>query len=1113
MRNLKRTLSLALASVMLVGMMSVGASAVNASDFTDADEIVNKDAVSTMTALGIINGKEDGSYFDPTGNVTRAEMAKMLCVAINGGVDPVLGVKDTPTFTDIKGTWAESYIEYCAANGIIAGRGNNKFDPTGTVSATEAAKMLLGVLGYNAEKSGLVGNDWAINTNVLANQNGLYKNLSNLNANTLLTRDNAAQMIYNALDANMVELNAAGNYTTSQYSYTGTESVVTGTERVWKLNITDETGLSEAAKALNGSIYNSRQDAEATLKEANNNTLPTGKYNLEQKTQNVYGENTVTKYADETMGHKYLSLITDGDAVLTDVEKDSKGTYTLYMNGITTKGQYTKVEGDYSNLIGQKVEVLYKDRENVYGVYASTDSSLIVESTAGKVEAVKNGEVKIDGTTYKVDSNVTTTALYTGILADGLNVGGNKAAAVKAYDNDDNGKIDTVVYVPFTAAKVTYVGEKSFNTDMAGTNIKFEDVNAYDDMAKNDYVIKSAAANTVDDTDTYVLADTVEGKIEATKSDSVRIDGTWYNYVTTTPDTDLALDSTVKAAVLNGYIVKSEVVTASHELKDYAVIVNKGEDINGFQAKLLFADGTTKVVTTDMLYDGQDTTPGDIANVGDLVTYEVKKGEYVLTKAETSDEDKAGFDKIVANTYANTSGKGKIGGESIADDAVIFVKDNANKFSTMTGSDFAKYSSASVASISNAYANKDNSTGYNSVVLAYATLNAKVNSITSNYGYVTSAVSTTKNDDGETVSSFTFWDGATEHKDIMTDEKVSLSKGDIFTYEENSDGSYTVTEVDNLLRTAIIAYNEKNGDIRFTDASLSDKGSNVNAEITDDTVIIGINSDDKAGVEGVVPTIAIETDKSGVYQANAYYVMGAGDEVKLLVVDTYGNIPAVDSSSDLSGAVDQTAIQDALNKYTDVTLDASAITTTPSVKIPAGVTLTVTNTHASNKLTIEVADGATLDVKGGESAATLDVTVKAGGVMNVPNGKLIGGSDATLSADADVTVKETSNGGWELGATSGTITVNSNTKFGAKDAMNITGTAKIVGGKTGVTVNFDTATTMTAMPYGSFFKNDGNASTASTACSGASDLQNKTFVWGSYYTDTSGTTATGWVQQ
>ena len=981
MRNLKRTLSLALASVMLVGMMSVGASAVNASDFTDADEIVNKDAVSTMTALGIINGKEDGSYFDPTGNVTRAEMAKMLCVAINGGVDPVLGVKDTPTFTDIKGHWAESYIEYCAANGIIAGRGNNKFDPTGTVSATEAAKMLLGVLGYNAEKSGLVGNDWAINTNVLANQNGLYKNLANLNANTLLTRDNAAQMIYNALDANMVELNAAGNYTTSQYSYTGTESVVTGTERVWVVKIKDSS-VNDAVKALDGSVYNSRQDAIDTLDAANGSKLDSSKYTLEQKTQNVYGENTVTKYADETMGHKYLSLITDGDAVLTDVEKDSKGTYTLYMNGITTKGQYTKVEGDYSNLIGQKVEVLYKDSENVYGVYASTDSSLIVESTAGKVEAVKNGEVKIDGTTYKVDSNVTTTALYTGKLIDGLNVGGNKAAAVKAYDNDDNGKIDTVVYVPFTAAKVTYVGEKSFNTDV-NTNVKFEDVNAYDDMAKNDYVIKSDAANTVDDTDTYVLAETVEGKIEATKSDSVRIDGTWYNYVTSDPDTDLALDSTVKAAVLNGYIVKSEVITSSHELQDYAVIVNTDKDINVEQAKLLFADGTTKVVTTDVKYDGTSSR----ANVGDLVTYEVKKGEYVLTKAETSDADKAGFDKIVANTYANTSGKGKIGGESIADDAVIFVKDNAGKFSTMTGSDFAKYSSASVKSISNAYANKDNSTGYNSVVLAYAELNAKVNSITSNYGYVTSAVSTTKNDDGETVSSFTFWDGATEHKDIMTDEKVSLSKGDIFTYEENSDGSYTVTEVDNLLRTAIIAYNEKNGDIRFTDASLSDKGSNVNAEITDDTVIIGINSDDKAGVEGVVPTIAIETDKSGVYQANAYYVMGAGDEVKLLVVDTYGNIPAVDS---VTTVTDESNLGTALKQYTDVTFEGDA-TISSKLEIPAGATLNVKGDLTANAA---IVGNGTLNVAGNISdtskVSTQLESTKTGETVSVSGGVVLG---------------------------------------------------------------------------------------------------------------------------
>ena len=1097
MRNLKRTLSLALASVMLVGMMSVGASAVNASDFTDADEIVNKDAVSTMTALGIINGKEDGSYFDPTGNVTRAEMAKMLCVAINGGVDPVLGVKDTPTFTDIKGTWAESYIEYCAANGIIAGRGNNKFDPTGTVSATEAAKMLLGVLGYSAEKSGLVGNDWAINTNVLANQNGLYKKLANLNANTMLTRDNAAQMIYNALDANMVELNAAGNYTTSQYSYTGTESVVTGTERVWVVKIKDSS-VNDAVKALDGSVYNSRQDAIDTLKEANGGTTPldTGKYTLEQKTQNVYGENTVTKYADETMGHKYLSLITDGDAVLTDVEKDSKGTYTLYMNGITTKGQYTKVEGDYSNLIGQKVEVLYKDRENVYGVYASTDSSLIVESTAGKVEAVKNGEVKIDGTTYKVDSNVTTTALYTGKLIDGLNVGGNKAAAVKAYDNDDNGKIDTVVYVPFTAAKVTYVGEKSFNTD-ANPNVKFEDVNAYDDMAKNDYVIKSDAANTVDDTDTYVLAETVKGKIEATKSNSVRIDGTWYNYVTTTPDKDLALDSTVKAAVLNGYIVKSEVVTSSHELQDYAVIVNTGSDINGEQAKLLFADGTTKVVTTDKNYTAEKYK---------LVTYEVKKGEYVLTPAETTSADKAGFDKIVTGKYVNDSGNGKINGERIADDAVIFVKDSAGKFSTMAGSDFAKYSTASVVNKDiTAYANKDNSTGYNSIVLAYVELNAKVNSITSNYGYVTSAVSTTKNKDGETVSSFTFWDGATEHKDIMTDEKVSLSKGDIFTYEENKDGSYTVTEVDNLLRTAIIAYNEKNGDIRFTDASLSDKGSNVDADITKDTVIIGINSDDKAGVAGAVPTIAIETDKSGVYQANAYYVMGAGDEVKLLVVDTYGNIPAVNS---VITVTDPSNLKDTWNKYTDVRLDASKISKAESVNVPADKTLTLTGTNDTNKLTVTVESGATLKVNATQiTDGKLEITLKAGGAVVLSDGSVLG-KGGIVSCDSDVTIAKTASG--VSYTTSGVVTIGDNYSFSDSNTFVLNGS--VVGAKEGVKITIGgTAPTGTGVGADkNFYSAAGSASAQGTK---AALQNNSTYVWGTVYTDGSGATGMGWVKQ
>lgn len=1097
MKNLKRALSMTMASALLVGMMSTGAGAVSASDFTDADEIANKDAVSTMVALGIINGKEDGSYFDPAGNVTRAEMAKMLCVAINGGSDPILGVKDEPTFTDIKGTWAESYIEYCVANGIIAGRGNGKFDPTGTVSATEAAKMLLGVLGYDAKTSGLVGSDWAINTNVLANQNGLYKGLSDLQANTLLTRDNAAQMIYNALDANVVELSANGSdYITSQYSYTGTESVVTGTERVWRVDIKD-SALPEAVQHLDGSVYNSRQDAVDTLKEANGGSpVSTTKYALTQITQNVYGTNSVTKYADETMGHKYLSLITDGDAVLTKVEQDSKGTYSLYMDGVVSKAQFTKVETDYSELVGQKVEVLFKDSDDVYGVYASTDSSLIVEDVVDHVGSVSGSQVKIDGTNYKVDDSVVTTSFNTGVLRDGLNVSGNPAATVKAYDNDDNGKIDTVVVYPFSVAEVTYVGKTSFNTT-SESNIKFEDVNVYEDIAKGDYIIKTPAANTVDGVDTYALAETVKGEIDSTRTSSVRIDGTWYDYDSDNESLTEALElgNTVSAAVVNGYLVYAEVVTAGHEMEDYALIVKTAETIDGYQAKLLFADGTTKTVTTNKDYNSDE---------GKLVTYEVVKGEYVLTEALThgEDADDAGFDLILneSNGYSNTTGQGRIDGERIASDAVIFVKDSKGKFSVMSGADFRKYDTNSVTSVSNAYANADKTTGYNSVVLAYAELSGTVNAVTNNYGYITSTVTTTRNEDGERVSMFTFWNGTELVEDAMTDTLTSLKKGDFFTYEENSDGSYTVAKAGGLLRTAIIAYNEKNGDIRFTDASLNKNGNNVDAEITDETVILGINSDETTGVEGVEPTLAVETSTSGVYQANAYYVMGAANEVALLVVDVYADIPAIDSSSDLSGDVSEDAIQDALDRYTHISLDASELSSSVSVDVPAGATLTVSDTHSSNALTVNVAEGAVLKVTDDSiTADKLVVNAAAGSKIIVPNGTLIG----DILTIEEGTLKITANGtGMKVESSDAELKLTKDFTVGTSDELNLTGTAKIEG-VDGVTLTLNG--TVTSLSGDNFYDDDSDA-TADTA------TQGQNYTWSTFEESGTSTTITGWLK-
>ena len=202
MRNLKRALSLALASVMVLSMMVIGAGAASLDDFSDKEEIVNKEAVTVLSTLNVINGKDDGSY-DPTGIVTRAEMAKMICVVLNGGKDPSLGSTVTNSYTDTVGHWAAGYIEYCTQLGIVAGDGTGNFNPNATVTGSEAAKMLLVAAGYQSAIEGFTGANWAIAVNVRANQKGLYSDLS-ISVDAGLSRDNAAQMIYNALDANTV---------------------------------------------------------------------------------------------------------------------------------------------------------------------------------------------------------------------------------------------------------------------------------------------------------------------------------------------------------------------------------------------------------------------------------------------------------------------------------------------------------------------------------------------------------------------------------------------------------------------------------------------------------------------------------------------------------------------------------------------------------------------------------------------------------------------------------------------------------------------------------------------------------------------------------------------
>ena len=83
--------------------------------------------------------------------------------------------------------------------------GGGKFAPEDQVTGFQAAKMLLVALGYEAERESFNTLMWETNVSVRAAQAGLFQGLDDLNPSASLSRDSAAQMIRNALNAGEVE--------------------------------------------------------------------------------------------------------------------------------------------------------------------------------------------------------------------------------------------------------------------------------------------------------------------------------------------------------------------------------------------------------------------------------------------------------------------------------------------------------------------------------------------------------------------------------------------------------------------------------------------------------------------------------------------------------------------------------------------------------------------------------------------------------------------------------------------------------------------------------------------------------------------------------------------
>lgn len=205
----------ALLAVTLCLSLTVPAFAADAAAFTDAKDIRHWDAVATLAQLGIIEGKEDGA-FHPTDTITRAECAKLIVTILYGGNEYTPDeTAATGVFPDTSGHWAEKYIDHCGELHIISGRGDGTFDPDATVTGLELLKMALAALNYDAEMYNLVGELWADGTDRLARSvnPSLYTGLFALDIAQPqpITRDDAAQILYNALQGTIQRIYFPGD--------------------------------------------------------------------------------------------------------------------------------------------------------------------------------------------------------------------------------------------------------------------------------------------------------------------------------------------------------------------------------------------------------------------------------------------------------------------------------------------------------------------------------------------------------------------------------------------------------------------------------------------------------------------------------------------------------------------------------------------------------------------------------------------------------------------------------------------------------------------------------------------------------------------------------------
>ena len=484
MRNLKRVLSLALASVMLLGMMVIGASATS---FTDDAEIVYTEAVEITAGLGLFAGS-DGKFM-PKGTVTRAQMATIIVKMLYGSGINADQYKGVGTFSDtaaFEGGWAEGYINLCANLKVVAGYPDGTFKPGNQVTTAEAVTMIINALGVDAGTG-----SWPLTVMSKAEEMKLFEDLSpKPGTNVALTRDELAAIVLPGL----------------KYSPSGATGYTLDT------TTGKQVSYDNYADALSSAIQ-------------------------------MWGAGTADSHISENIGDDALATKTfdmksaEG-MVVANQATDYDATYTQI--GATKYAIETGLD-----MIGHKVTVYYKDAyksdKEPGTAYAIVDDceTYVVDTAITKAAEYKAVFGTEDITPTAAVNTFNASYALTGTIAApaaGIYDYTNKTVAIGTYVAYEGKLYSYLAPAVTTATKVTGIvttaGKESINVSGFGTLKNNEDVDEvieYAGIAKDDIVLAVKAGTTV----TLTKLNTVEGKITKTTVDSkghnlVTVNGTAY---------------------------------------------------------------------------------------------------------------------------------------------------------------------------------------------------------------------------------------------------------------------------------------------------------------------------------------------------------------------------------------------------------------------------------------------------------------------------------------------------------------------------------------------------------------------------------------------------------